>query len=145
MELLFERLNPRALLPSRATAASAGLDIRACLDHPIVIAPGQSSAVPTGLAAAPSEPGYVLLLCARSGLALKHGITMSNGVGVIDADYRGEIFIPLINLGSEPFTVTDGMRVAQLLTVPVAMPVPREEERLPGTSRGAGGFGSSGL
>ena len=144
MKLLFRRLRGEAVLPQRGTPASAGLDLSACIAEPFTIAPQEIRMVPTGLAAAPDRPDVMLMLCARSGLAAKHGIGMANGVGIVDSDYRGEICVPLINQSREPFTVTPGMRIAQLIAVPVFLPEPLEAEELPDTERGAGGFGHTG-
>ncbi len=146
MELYFQKCNAQAILPKRATPQSAGFDLSACLSEPIILSPGQRALIPTGLCAAPkSDTAVALLLYARSGLAIKHGITMANAVGVIDADYRGEICVPLINLGTEPFTVTHGMRIAQLIVTPVLLPDILEADTLSATQRGTGGFGSTGL
>lgn len=144
MTLTFQKLDPNAVIPVRATEQSAGLDLSACIAEDIVLQPGETRLIPTGLAAAPDRADVMLLLCARSGLSTKHGITMVNGVGVVDADYRGELRIPLINLSDAAFTVTNGMRIAQLICVPVLYPAIETAETLPDTARGAGGFGSSG-
>ena len=144
MKLTFQRLHARAVIPVRATACSAGLDLSACLDAPVTIPPHQIRLIPTGLAAALDEPQAMLMLCARSGLAAKHGIGLANGVGIVDTDYRGEIKVALINQSDAGFTVTDGMRIAQLIVVPVWMPDIAESDTLPDTDRGAGGFGSTG-
>lgn len=144
MKLTFQLLREGAVVPVRATAASAGLDLTACLTEPVVIPPHEIRMIPTGLAAAPDRSDVMLMLCARSGLASKHGIGMANGVGIVDADYRGEISVPLINQSSVPFTVTGGMRIAQLIAVPVLLPEICTAVTLPETVRGAGGFGSTG-
>ena len=101
--------------------------------------------VPTGIAVAPSRPDVALCIFPRSGLSTKHGITLINSVGLVDSDYRGELLIPLINHGSEPFTVEAGMRIAQLVVLPILTPELKEVTRLDTTERGAGGFGASGL
>ena len=145
MQITFKRLRAGARIPARATAASAGMDLSACLDETIVIPPHEIRLIPTGLAAAPERSDVMLMLCARSGLAAKHGIGMANGVGIVDADYRGEICVPLINQSAEPFSVTDGLRIAQLIVVPVILPEITESEFLPETGRGSGGFGSTGV
>ncbi|MBP0966298.1 MAG: dUTP diphosphatase [Oscillospiraceae bacterium] len=144
MKLTFKRLRESAVIPVRATAESAGLDLSACLDAPVVIPPHEIRLIPTGLAAALDRCDAMLMLCARSGLAAKHGIGMANGVGIVDTDYRGEICVPLINQSSVPFEITDGMRIAQLITVPVYLPETAEADTLPETARGTGGFGSTG-
>lgn len=144
MLLTFKRLREGAKIPVRATEASAGMDLSASLTEPVEIPPHEIRLIPTGLAAAPARCDVMLMLCARSGLASKHGIGMANGVGIVDADYRGEICVPLINQSDVPFTVTDGLRIAQLIVVPVILPELAESDILPETDRGSGGFGSTG-
>ena len=144
MQLTFQKLSPDAVIPVRATGQSAGLDLSACLAEPLTLAPHEIRLVPTGLAAALDCAEAMLMLCARSGLAAKHGIGMANGVGIVDTDYRGEIRVPLINQSDVPFEITPGMRIAQLIVVPVYMPQVLEADTLPQTLRGAGGFGSTG-
>jgi dUTP pyrophosphatase len=132
-------------LPSRQSAAAAGLDLMAAVPEsaPIVLASGERSLIPTGLAIAlPS--GFEAQVRPRSGLAARHGITLLNAPGTIDADYRGEVMVLLINLGAEPFTVTRGMRIAQLIVAPVIQAGILEVSELDPTARGAGGFGSTG-
>lgn len=145
MKLYFQLCREGASLPTQATPYSAGMDLTACLDAPVTIEAGQRVLIPTGLKAAPAQNDVALLLYARSGLAIKHGITMANGVGVIDADYRGEICVPLINVSDAPFTVEHGMRIAQLVVTPVIMPECEIANALPDTQRGTGGFGSTGI
>jgi dUTP pyrophosphatase len=130
-------------LPAYATAASAGLDLAAAVTKDVAIAPGGRALIPTGFAIA-LPIGFEAQVRPRSGLALKHGVTVLNSPGTIDADYRGEIGVILANLGSEPFTVTRGMRVAQLVVAPVAHVAWQEAASLPESARGAGGFGSTG-
>lgn len=130
--------------PQRATAGSAGMDLAACMDEAVTIAPRQLVRIPTGIAIALPGPEYVALVYARSGLGIKHGITLSNGVGVIDSDYRGEIMVGLTNLSDVPYTVQPGDRIAQLVVTPVVLPEVERVEELDDTSRGAGGFGSTG-
>jgi len=133
-------------LPDYATPDSAGLDLLAAVDGETVLAPGERSLVPTALIIA-LPPGYEAQVRPRSGLALKHGITVLNSPGTIDADYRGEVKVILANLGSETFTVTRGMRIAQMVVSAVTQTVWREvasDAELPGSRRGAGGFGSTG-
>lgn len=144
MLLTFKRLREGAKIPVRATEASAGMDLSASLTEPVEIPPHEIRLIPTGLAAAPARSDVMLMLCARSGLASKHGIGMANGVGIVDADYRGEICVPLINQSDVPFTVTDGLRIAQMIVVPVILPEIAESDILPETDRGSGGFGSTG-
>lgn len=144
MELLVKKLSEQAILPMRATAGSAGFDIAACLDAPVILRVGEIKRIPTGLSVAPDRDDIALLLFARSGLASKHGIALANGVGVVDSDYRGELQVALINHGTEDFTVTHGMRIAQLVLTPVLIPQLIETDTLPDSLRGNGGFGSTG-
>ncbi|MBL8700927.1 MAG: dUTP diphosphatase [Alphaproteobacteria bacterium] len=130
-------------LPSRATADSAGADLFAAVTEDVVLAPGARRLVPTGLAIA-LPPGTEAQIRPRSGLALKHGVTVLNTPGTIDADYRGEVGVLLVNLGQEPFRVTRGLRIAQLVVATVARFDWREVATLPGSVRGEGGFGSTG-
>lgn len=132
-------------LPSYQSAAAAGLDLLAAVaaDAPLTIAPGRHAAVPTGVAIA-LPAGTEAQVRPRSGLARSHGVTVLNAPGTIDADYRGEIQVLLINHGTEPFAVTRGMRVAQLVIARVARIELRETSELDGTARGSGGFGSTG-
>lgn len=130
-------------LPSYATALAAGMDLCAAVDKDVVIAPGDRVAVPTGYMIALPE-GYEAQVRPRSGLALKHGITLPNSPGTIDADYRGEVAVIVLNAGREAFTVTRGMRIAQMVVAPVTRVAWRVVETLGETARGAGGFGSTG-
>ena len=132
-------------LPSHQSPEAAGLDLMAAVPEsaPVVLAPGERRLIPTGLAIAlPS--GFEAQVRPRSGLAARHGITVLNAPGTIDADYRGEVMVLLINLGAEPFTVTRGMRIAQLTVAPVVRADIAEVTELDPTARGAGGFGSTG-
>ena len=130
-------------LPEYATADSAAVDLMAAVAEPIPIAPGERTLVPTGIAVAiPS--GYEAQVRPRSGLALKHGLSLLNAPGTIDADYRGEIGVILANLGQHPFTVEPGMRIAQMVVAPVSRIAWEESESLPESGRGTGGFGSTG-
>lgn len=130
-------------LPSYATTASAGTDLVAAVPEPVVLAPGGRALIPSGLAIA-LPPGYEAQVRPRSGLALKHGITVLNSPGTIDSDYRGEIGVILVNLGEEAFRVERGMRIAQMVVAPVERAVWKEMTALPASGRGAGGFGSTG-
>lgn len=141
--LKLKKLRPQAVLPVRATSGSAGLDLSACIDAPMTLAPGQRALIPTGLAAA-IPAGAVGMIYARSSLGVKHGIALSNGVGVIDSDYRGEISVGLCNFSSEPYTIQPGERIAQLVLHPVLLLPVEEADSLDETARGAGGFGSTG-
>ncbi len=145
MTLHFQKLHEGAVLPVRATRESAGADLCACLDAPVVIAPGETAMIPLGLKCQPDPAEMALLIFPRSGLASKHGITLANAVGVVDTDYRGEWHVPLHNISQEPFTVEHGMRVAQLVCVPVYFPEIVETLTVDTTERGEGGFGSSGI
>jgi len=130
-------------LPAYATESSAGMDVRAKLEAPIVLQPGAYRLIPTGLYAA-LPTGTELQVRPRSGLAFKHGVTVLNSPGTIDADYRGEIGVLLINHGTQPFTVENGERIAQLVLARYERIEWKETETLPDTTRGAGGFGSTG-
>lgn len=141
--LAVKKLNQNAILPTYATAYSAGADLYACLDHPVTILPGEAFLVPTGLAMEIPE-GYAGLIFARSGLAVKQGLAPSNKVGVIDADYRGELMVSLLNHSKEPRVVEPGERIAQLVITPFAAATFIEVEELQQTARGTGGFGSTG-
>ena len=144
MDLKIKLLSPNVPVPKYATAGAAAMDLTACIDEPITIAPRQLVSIPTGIAIALPSAEYVALVFARSGLGVKHGISLSNGVGVIDSDYRGEIKVGLTNLSDIPYTVQPGDRVAQLAIMPVVqaniIPVAELDE----TDRGSGGFGSTG-
>ena len=130
-------------LPHYATEHSAGMDLRANLDAPVVLAPGQRSLVPTGLFLELPE-GTEAQVRPRSGLAFKHGVTVLNAPGTIDADYRGEVGVLLVNLGQEPFTVNDGERIAQLVVARYVRVSFAESADLRASERGAGGFGHTG-
>jgi dUTP pyrophosphatase len=143
MTLRIQRLRPSARLPVRATPGAAGLDLCADLDAPLTLAPGQRVLVPTGLAIAlPS--GHEGQVRPRSGLAVKHGVTVINAPGTIDEDYRGEVKVALVNLGQAPFVIAPGERIAQLVLARVEHLAVSEVDALETTSRGAGGFGSTG-
>jgi len=131
-------------LPSYETSGSSGMDVAAAVETDTVVPPGKLVLVPTGLAVA-IPPGYEIPVRPRSGLAVKHGITLINSPGTIDADYRGEIKIGLVNLGSEPYTVHRGARIAQLVVAPVLRADLRIVDRLSQTERGSGGFGHTGV
>ena len=140
----YKVLDPRAKAPAYTTPGAAAADLCAVLDAPLTLEPGQRTMIPTGLAIELPDAGCVALLYARSGLAIKHGLTLPNCVGVIDSDYRGEIRVGLINLGAEPYTITPGERVAQLCIAPVWQAAFVQADALNDTARGAGGFGSTG-
>lgn len=130
-------------LPYYATAGAAAIDLHACLDEAVVIPAGGQAIIPTGIAAAIPE-GYVGIMAVRSSMGIRHGITMSNGIGVIDSDYRGPLGVGLYNLREEDYVVQPGDRIAQLLVVPALCPELEIVSELPETERGTGGFGSTG-
>ena len=144
MQLKVKRTDPRVQLPGRATAGSAGMDLRALLEEPLTLEPGGRASVPTGIAIGLPSPETVGLVFARSGLAIRHGLALSNGVGVIDSDYTGEIRVGLVNLSDTAYTIQPDERIAQLVVMPVCLPDILEVEELDQTERGAGGFGSTG-
>ena len=139
-----KKVRENAAVPQRATAGSAGADLCACIDEPITINPGDLAKIPTGIAIALPNPQLGAFLFARSGLGVKHGICLSNGVGVVDSDYRGEISVGLCNVGNKPYTIEPGERIAQMVIMPVALPQLCEVDELDKTQRGDGGFGSTG-
>jgi len=143
VKLPITRLRAGAVLPTYMTAGAAGMDLSACLDSPLTLAPGDRALVPTGVAIA-VPAGYEAQVRPRSGLAAKHGVTCLNSPGTIDSDYRGEVMVLLINLGREPFVVQTGLRIAQMVLAPVGRTEVEEVAELPPTTRGAGGFGSTG-
>src|SRR5471030_685139 len=137
-------LRMRDQLPQYATSGAAGLDLRACLDAPITLAPGQTELIPTGIAIHLDDPGYAAVVLPRSGLGHKHGIVLGNLVGLIDSDYQGQIFISTWNRGNAPFVLNPMERLAQLVVVPVAQVEWNVVEEFAQSSRGAGGFSSTG-
>lgn len=130
--------------PYYASAGAAAMDLHACLEDAVTIPAGGRTVIPTGIAIALPSPAYVALVFARSGLGIKKGIALSNGVGVIDSDYRGEICVGLQNSSTEDYTVQPGDRIAQLAVVPVLQVALEQVDTLDETQRGAGGFGSTG-
>jgi len=132
------------VLPQYKSEQAAGMDLSACLDAPITIGPGAIELVPCGFAMA-LPPGYEAQVRPRSGLAVKHGVTVVNAPGTIDADYRGQVMVGLINLGAQPFEIEHGTRIAQMVIAPVSRAVVVEKTALAATVRGEGGFGSTGL
>ena len=130
--------------PFYASAGAAAMDLCACMDEAVVLAPRSLASIPTGIAIALPSADYVALIFARSGLGVKHGISLSNGVGVIDSDYRGELRVGLTNLSDTPYTVQPGDRIAQLAVGPVVQAQLEFCDALDETGRGAGGFGSTG-
>ena len=144
MHIQFKKLRETAVVPAYQTTHSAGMDVCAAIDAPIIIQPQERALIPLGFAIALPD-GYEAQIRARSGLALKHGITMANGIGTIDADYRGEIGVLVVNLGSEPFTVAPGDRIAQMVIARYEKAEFTEVTSLATTERGKGGFGSTGV
>jgi dUTP pyrophosphatase len=134
----------REQLPAYATTGSAGLDLRACLDEPLTLQPGETALVPTGLAIHVGDPGYAALILPRSGLGHKHGIVLGNLVGLIDSDYQGQLMISTWNRGQTTFTLNPMERLAQLVIVPVVQAELNIVEDFEQSERGAGGFGSTG-
>ncbi len=143
LELRIERINANVPLPRYQTEHAAGMDLHAALEFPVVLKPGDIRLIQCGFRMA-VPLGYEAQVRPRSGLASKHGISMPNAPGTIDADYRGEVCVPLINLGREPFAVEPHMRIAQMIIAPIAHVQPVEVEELDETHRGHGGFGSTG-
>ena len=146
MRLDVRILDPRLQdqLPAYATAGSAGLDLRACIDTPLTLAPGDAQLLPTGMAIHLGDPGYAAMILPRSGLGTRHGIVLGNLVGLIDSDYQGPLMVSCWNRGSEAYTVQPGERIAQLVVVPVVQVEFEIVDEFVATARGAGGFGSSG-
>jgi dUTP pyrophosphatase len=134
----------REQLPHYATGGSAGLDLRACLDKPLTLAPGQTELIPTGIAIHLGDPGLAAVILPRSGLGHKHGIVLGNLVGLIDSDYQGQIFVSTWNRGNAAFVINPMERLAQLIVVPVVQVELNVVDDFEASSRGAGGFGSTG-
>lgn len=144
VKILDDRVGDTIALPTYSTDGSAGMDLRACLDAPLALPPGATVMVPTGIAIYIEDPGYAALILPRSGLGHKHGIVLGNLVGLIDSDYQGELMISAWNRGGESFTITPGDRIAQLIIVPVHQTRLSIVSEFRSSSRGTGGFGSSG-
>ncbi|MBQ8539279.1 MAG: dUTP diphosphatase [Ruminococcus sp.] len=142
--LKVKKLRANAKMIERATKGSAGMDLHACIDAPVTITPGEIKIIPTGLAIALENENFVAYIYARSGLAIKHGITLANCVGVVDSDYRGEVCVGLTNISKTEYTITPDERIAQLVIAPVCICDVLEVESLDDTERGEGGFGSTG-
>lgn len=136
-------LREGAKVPERATEGSAGYDLCACIENDVILKPREIKIIPTGISVM-AEKDTAVMIYARSGLSTKHGISLANGVGVVDSDYRGEIGVALINNGAEDFTVENGMRIAQMVITPVLTPDLMVSDELSETERGKGGFGSTG-
>ena len=144
MKLRIKKVRENAKIPTRATEGSAGMDLYACIDEPITLKKGDTAIIPTGIAIGLDNKNLCAFVYARSGLAIKHGIGLLNSVGVIDSDYRGEICVGVINQIDEPYTIEPNERIAQMVIQPVEIPEIIEVDELDDTSRGAGGFGSTG-
>ena len=144
MNLKITRVSPTAKLPTRATSGSAGYDLYADLSSPFLLSAGERALIPTGVAIALQSREIGAFVYARSGLSSKHGITMANGVGVVDSDYRGELKVPVVNLSQTDYSIEPGERIAQLVLHPVIPYELEEVSTLDETQRGSGGFGSSG-
>lgn len=144
MQLKIKKLKENAKIPKTATNGSAGMDLYACIDAPITLEPGQLAIVPTGIAIELPDNSCAAFLYARSGLGVKHGICLSNGVGVIDSDYRGEVCAGLCNVSDKPYTIEPDERICQMVIAPVLVPQIVEVDELSDTQRGEGGFGSTG-
>jgi dUTP pyrophosphatase len=144
IKILDPRVGRDLPLPQYATAGSAGLDLRACLDAPLTLAPGRAELIPTGLAIHLEHPGLAAVILPRSGLGHRHGIVLGNLVGLIDSDYQGEVKISCWNRGGEPYTIRPGERIAQLVVVPVVQVRMQVVEEFTASERGAGSFGHSG-
>lgn len=142
VKILDERM--RSQLPGYATPGSAGLDLRACINEPIDIAPGQTLLIPTGIAIHVADPGYCAIILPRSGLGHKHGIVLGNLVGLIDSDYQGQLMVSTWNRGQQNFQICAMDRLAQLVIVPVAQVEWEVVEEFSNSTRGTGGFGSTG-
>lgn len=144
IKLLDPRLGHDIPMPHYATDGSAGLDLRACIEAPLVIAPGQTHLIPTGIALHIGDPTLAAVLLPRSGLGHKHGIVLGNLVGLIDSDYQGEVFVSCWNRAGDSFTIAVGERIAQMVFVPVVRAALEVVESFEQSARGAGGFGHTG-
>ena len=144
VKILDRRVGTEFPLPAYATAGSAGVDLRACLDAPLDLQPGRAELIPTGMAIHVEDPGLAAVILPRSGLGHKHGVVLGNLVGLIDSDYQGQLMVSCWNRGREPFTIRPGDRIAQLVVVPVVQVALEVVESFEDSARGAGGFGHSG-
>ncbi len=138
------RIGDTIALPEYASRGSAGLDLRACVQDTLTLTPGSTELIPTGLCIHIADPGFAGMILPRSGLGHKHGIVLGNLVGLIDSDYQGQLFVSCWNRSSEPFDIEVGMRIAQLVIVPVVQVAFNRVDNFDATSRGTGGFGSTG-
>lgn len=144
MKIKVKKINEKAVVPRRATQGSAGADLFACMEEPVEINPGEIKVIKTGIAIEIPDRNFAAFVYARSGLGIKHGICLANGVGVIDSDYRGEICVGLCNISQKPYVVDPGERVAQMVIMPVDCAVYEEAADINSTERGTSGFGSTG-
>jgi dUTP pyrophosphatase len=144
LRILDPRVGRQFALPTHATAGSAGMDLRACLDAPLTLAPGSTELIPTGISIHIADPGLAAMLLPRSGLGHKHGIVLGNLVGLIDSDYQGPLMVSVWNRGDTAFVVNPGDRIAQMVFVPVVQAAFEVVEDFTASARGADGFGSSG-
>ena len=144
VKLLDPRIGKEFPLPQHATPGSAGMDLRACLKEPLVLKPGDTALIPSGIAIHIDDPGYAAVLLPRSGLGHKHGIVLGNLVGLIDSDYQGEVLVSCWNRGKQEFTVNPGERIAQLVILPVVQAQFEVVSEFEESKRGTGGFGHSG-
>ncbi|MFZ8886075.1 MAG: dUTP diphosphatase [Steroidobacteraceae bacterium] len=144
VRVLDPRVGDSLPLPTHATPGSAGMDLRACIDAPLTLAPGQAELVPTGIAIHLDDPGLAAMLLPRSGLGHKHGVVLGNLVGLIDSDYQGQLMVSAWNRGSAPYVIQPGERIAQMVIVPVVQAECVVVEDFAASERGEGGFGSSG-
>ncbi len=144
LKILDSRIGSTIPLPEPATVGSAGVDLRACIDEPLEIKPGQTELIPTGMAIYIEDPSLAAVILPRSGLGHKHGIVLGNLVGLIDSDYQGQLFVSCWNRGHEPFVLEPGLRMAQLVIVPVVQPEFEVVDEFIESKRGAGGFGHTG-
>lgn len=144
LKIMDVRIGGEYPLPEPATAGSAGVDLRACLDEPLTLEPGQTELIPTGIAIHLDDPGLAAVLLPRSGLGHKHGIVLGNLTGLIDSDYQGQIFVSCWNRGLKPFTIEPGERIAQMVILPIVHAEFEVVEEFVESVRGAGGFGHSG-
>ena len=144
LKILDPRVGKEFPLPEHATAGSAGVDLRACIDAPIEIAPGQTELIPTGMAVYIEDPGLAAMILPRSGLGHKQGIVLGNLVGLIDSDYQGQLFVSCWNRGQDAFVLEPGLRLAQMVIVPVVQADFEIVEEFGASTRGAGGFGHTG-
>jgi len=144
VKILDDRLGKSIALPEYATAGSAGIDLRACMNNDVILLPGETNLIPTGLAIYIEDPSLAAVILPRSGLGHKHGIVLGNLVGLIDSDYQGQLMVSCWNRGSSPFTISIGERIAQLVLVPVVQAEFEIVDEFMASDRGAGGFGSTG-